>query len=152
MCKKTLQRITRYVRVCDFMELEAVGQIVGVLGFLGTVFGFLFKTYGKIRDYLNTQNNFQERLESKTVEMKDTMAGLKEDVAKIRESDMVQSEGLQCVLREQLLKNMEPCIINGKADDHTRENVEHMYVAYRALGGNGMIEAMYKQFGKLPPA
>ena len=134
------------------MELEVVGQVVGVLGFLGTVFGFLFKTYGKIRDYLNTQKNFHERMEEETSEMKQVMTGLKEEVVKIRMSDAVQSEGLQCVLREQLLKNMEPCLKHGSADDHTRENVEHMYVAYKALGGNGMIEAMYKQFGKLPPA
>ena len=65
---------------------------------------------------------------------------------------MIQSEGLQSLLREHLLNIMEPCIYQNYVDDHTRENVEHMYEAYRSLGGNGMIEALYKQFAELKPS
>ena len=56
-----------------------------------------------------------------------------EKIDNIQAIDRYQSNGLQCVLREQLLRDMEPAISLGYVDDHTRENVEHMYRAYRGL-------------------
>lgn len=53
------------------------------------------------------------------------------------------------MLRERLIKTMKTCILHGYADESVRDRIEHMYHAYRQLGGNGMVENIHEQFQKL---
>lgn len=133
------------------IDIELLGEVLGIVATLTPGVVFFFKMYGKIKDFLNGQNEFQKRMEIQNNLVHTNLELVHNQIGMIQMSDRIQSEGLQAMLREHLLKAMEPCIDRGYVPDHMRENVEHMYEAYRGLGGNGMIESLHKQFALLPP-
>lgn len=145
--------------------LEGI-DIIGLATFAGSFIAAVVKSFmwlhNKVKSYIDSQRedfsnlnrNFDKKMNEINGKFDNISSNFSDILARIeniQENDRYQSEGLQCVLREQLLREMEPCISKGCVDDHTRENVEHMYRAYRSLNGNGMIEALYKQFAKLVP-
>lgn len=134
------------------IDIELLGKILGIAATLIPALIFFFKTYGRIRDFIRGQQDFQKRVEIQNNMLHVNLEMVHNQIVMIQTSDRIQSEGLQSLLREHLLTIMEPCIYQNYVDDHTRENVEHMYEAYRSLGGNGMIEALYKQFAELKPS
>ena len=134
------------------IDIELLGKILGIAATLTPALIFFFKTYGRIRDFIRDQQDFQKRVEIQNNMLHVNLEMVHNQIVMIRTSDRIQSEGLQSLLREHLLPIMEPCIYQNYVDDHTRENVEHMYEAYRSLGGNGMIEALHKQFAELKPS
>lgn len=58
--------------------------------------------------------------------------------------------GVQALLRDRLLNSYYYCSKEGHATVEDRENWEHMYVQYKALGGNGVIENIRENFMDLP--
>lgn len=134
------------------IDIELLGEILGIAATLTPAVIFFFKTYGKIRDFIRNQQDFQKRVEIQNNMLRVNLEMVHNQIVMIQTSDRIQSDGLQSLLREHLLAIMEPCIYQNYVDDHTRENVEHMYEAYRSLGGNGMIEALHKQFAELKPS
>ena len=134
------------------IDIELLWEILGIVATLTPALIFFFKTYGRIRDFIRDQQDFQKRVEIQNNMLRENLEMVHNQIVMIHTSDRIQSEGLQSLLREHLLSIMEPCIYQNYVDDHTRENVEHMYEAYRSLGGNGMIEALHKQFAELKPS
>lgn len=58
--------------------------------------------------------------------------------------------GLQALLRDKII-----CVYNkytekGAIPIYERENVEHMYTEYKALGGNGILETLIVKLRDLP--
>ena len=55
-------------------------------------------------------------------------------------------EGLQAVLRQDILLMTKEHTKLGYADEHDRESMHAMFESYKGLGGNGMVAELYKKF------
>lgn len=58
--------------------------------------------------------------------------------------------GLVCILRKHLMDEHERWVHEGYITPHALENGLAMYKAYKALGGNGMIDHMEEEIQELP--
>ena len=58
--------------------------------------------------------------------------------------------GVQALLRSQLIADWNKWSSKGYAPIYARENFENVYNQYHALGGNGVMEDIYKKFLALP--
>ncbi len=72
----------------------------------------------------------------------------KKDEADTNEQKAVK-EGVLCLLRAQLIIYHEKYTRNGSITPHGLESWQHMYKAYKSLGGNGMIEHMKEEIEEL---
>lgn len=128
------------------MELNlSISTILTLLGEFCTGVCTIFVWGGKFRLKQNELQTF-------TKEMKEFKEESRPFRNEIKQGIEIQAEGLQSVLRENLLQITRKHIRLGYVDDHTRETVERMYKAYHNLGGNDIITGYYKQFVLLPPA
>lgn len=126
------------------IELDTLVGIVSIFGSVASMFLYVVKRTKSVIQYVESEKQFHRHL-------KESIGDIQKILNKISESDNIQSEGLQCVLREHLLESMEKSIHKGYADDHVRENVEKMFKAYRGLGGNGVVKSIHEQFATLKP-
>ena len=67
----------------------------------------------------------------------------------LRKHQAVQ-DGVQAILRDRIIQATNHYQEKGYAPLYARENIGHMRDAYHALGGNGVIEEIYKRFVELP--
>jgi len=67
----------------------------------------------------------------------------------LRKHQAVQ-DGMQAILRDRIIQAANHYQEKGYAPLYARENVGHMRDAYHALGGNGVIEEIYRRFVELP--
>lgn len=126
------------------IELDTLVGVVSILGSVASMFLYVVKRTKSVIQYVESEKQFHRHL-------RESIGDIQRILNKISESDNIQSEGLQCVLREHLLESMEKSIHKGYADDHVRENVEKMFKAYRGLGGNGVVKSIHEQFAALKP-
>lgn len=63
--------------------------------------------------------------------------------------DLVK-DGMCALLRDKLLQKLEKCAAGGYCSVEARDDIDHMYVIYQALGGNGTIKALRERVFKLP--
>ena len=59
-------------------------------------------------------------------------------------------EGLEAILRDRLLTAYRHYEDQGFADSDDRQNWEHMYIQYHALGGNGIIDNLRQRLFEMP--
>lgn len=59
-------------------------------------------------------------------------------------------KGLCAILRNDIILIRNDAVRNRQIPYTQRQNVDHMYEAYKTLGGNGMIETMMHDIRKLP--
>lgn len=59
-------------------------------------------------------------------------------------------EGVVCILRKHLMDEHEIWVAKGYITSHALESGLAMYKAYKALGGNGMIDHMEEEIRELP--
>ena len=64
--------------------------------------------------------------------------------------DKALEDGMVCLLRKNLMDEHEIWIKKGYITSHALENGLAMYKAYKALGGNGMIDHMEIEIQELP--
>ena len=64
--------------------------------------------------------------------------------------DNALENGMVCLLRKNLMEEHELWISKGYITSHALENGIAMYKAYKALGGNGMIDHMEDEIQELP--
>lgn len=72
----------------------------------------------------------------------------KKDEADANEQKALK-EGVLCLLRAQLIIYHEKYTRNESITPHGLESWQHMYKAYKSLGGNGMIEHMKEEIEEL---
>lgn len=58
--------------------------------------------------------------------------------------------GVQALLRNELIKNYREYKVKGEITLLDKENMEHMFTEYFNLGGNGMMEDVHKEFLEIP--
>lgn len=59
-------------------------------------------------------------------------------------------EGMCALLRDKLLQKLEKCASGGYCSVEARDDIDHMFVIYKALGGNGTIKALRERVFTLP--
>ena len=83
--------------------------------------------------------------------------GLLSDNKKLRDEQKQDEEtrnhaianGVVCLLRVQLIEYHSKYMRDGFIPSYAFENFKHMYDAYRALGGNGLIKQMWEDIQQL---
>ena len=95
-------------------------------GLICAIFSFLFKKIIKIQEEEKKKREEQEK-KSKAIE-----------------------NGVQALLRNELIKNFREYKIKGEATLLDKENMEHMFTEYFNLGGNGMMEEVHDEFLAIP--
>lgn len=97
-----------------------------LFGLVCTVFSFLFKKIIKRQEEEKKKREEQEK-KSKAIE-----------------------NGVQALLRNELIKNFREYKMKGAATLLDKENMEHMFTEYFNLGGNGMIQEVHDEFLAIP--
>ena len=59
-------------------------------------------------------------------------------------------KGVQALLRSQIIALYNKYTEKGYMPIYERENLEHLYIEYKALGGNGVIESLKSKLDDLP--
>lgn len=59
-------------------------------------------------------------------------------------------KGVQALLRSSIITLYNKYIDKGYMPIYERENLDHLYTEYKALGGNGVIENLKEKLDKLP--
>lgn len=54
-------------------------------------------------------------------------------------------QGLQCLMREQIINNYNKYTERGECPIYAKESVDKLYKAYHSLGGNGMVTELYEK-------
>lgn len=71
---------------------------------------------------------------------------------KLRADDVAQRDGLQALLRDGIITRYDKYVGRGYILVRELENVETMYSAYHALGGNGTLTRLMEELKELPHA
>ena len=58
--------------------------------------------------------------------------------------------GVQALLRNELIKNFREYKQKGEATLLDKENMDHMFKEYFNLGGNGMMKEVHEEFKEIP--
>lgn len=69
---------------------------------------------------------------------------------KLRADDEAQRAGLKALLKDGIITRYDKYVQRGYILVREMENVQSMYSAYHALGGNGTITALVEQLRALP--
>lgn len=69
---------------------------------------------------------------------------------KNRKKEKAIEQGVQALLRNELIRRYREYEIKGEISILDKENLEHMYEEYINLGGNGTVKKMYEDLIELP--
>ena len=75
-----------------------------------------------------------------------TYKKIKKRFAEQDKKSKAMENGVQALLRNELIKNFREHKINGEITLLDKENMQHMFEEYFNLGGNGMMHDIYKEF------
>lgn len=67
-----------------------------------------------------------------------------------KKKDKAIEEGVQALLRNELIRGYREYEIKGELSILDRENIEEMFVQYQNLGGNGTVKQLMDELLKLP--
>ena len=68
----------------------------------------------------------------------------------IKERQKAVENGVQALLRNELVRRYREYETKGEITIIDKENLEHMFEEYKNLGGNGTVAAMYDEILSLP--
>lgn len=92
------------------------------------------------------KDELQESINDTNSRLKSAEDGLKI----IQDSDKIQREALQAVLRDRLYLMYSNCATKGYTTLSERDNFSNMYDKYHNLGANGVMDSTYDRFLELP--
>lgn len=142
--------------------VSIVGMSISVLSLCGI--GYATKAFWENKAERKKQSTEEykkaQREESKSMmrevikeELKpinESISALSDDIKKLQESDDLQKESLQSILRDRLYELYNLCLHKGFASLDERENFENMYQKYHNLGMNGVMDDIHEKFFRLP--
>ena len=68
----------------------------------------------------------------------------------IKERQKAVENGVQALLRNELIRRYREYETKGEITIIDKENIEHLFTEYKNLGGNGTVAAMYEEILNLP--
>ena len=97
--------------------------------------------------YFRKYERKQERLEKERLEREqERYAREQERLARL----VLSEEALVAMLRDRIIQSCRFFIKKGSVPAFERENIEKMYIAYHALGGNDIASDIYRKIRELP--
>ena len=78
------------------------------------------------------------------------LAGLWRYVLAQHKRQKALQTGVQALLRDRIIQSCDYYQKKQSISVHGRENIQSMYAAYHALGGNGAVTALVKDVNELP--
>ncbi len=73
-----------------------------------------------------------------------------EESAEYKEKVVAFNDAVICLLRVQMIEYHDKYCAKGSIPSYVLENYEHLFKAYTALGGNGMMKRMHSEVLELP--
>lgn len=111
-----------------------LGVFSAVIGGIVSWIGWKLQKYEKAREALEKQ-----RKEAQW-----------EAEERLRKDIELLKSGTLSMLHNELVSTIMECHEKNKKRVYQVENIEHMYQAYRGLGGNGTVKQMYESFSEIP--
>lgn len=71
-------------------------------------------------------------------------------IAAIRKKNKALEDGVQCLLRAEIIRNHDKYIDKGCCPIYAKEALKRAYKAYHALGGNDVATKLYEDLMELP--
>ena len=71
-------------------------------------------------------------------------------ISQIQDKQKLHDDALQDIMRMRLDRDIRRAIRRGFTNKDECSIVDSMYASYKTLGGNGFIDRLYDNFGKLP--
>ena len=122
---------------------------VGGSALIGLVVADIYKAIKKnSAKYREAQK--RERQESYREVLKQELEPVKEDVAELKKDMQDTKSGIQAELRHDIRNASRRCIKQGYKTTDDLEEVTSMHIQYENLGSNGITNALYDEFLKLP--
>ncbi len=78
------------------------------------------------------------------------VSGIKNISRRERQQEKAERDGVECLLRSQLLDFHDKYMERGYCPSHAKQVITDEYNAYHALGGNGLITRFYEDIMNLP--
>lgn len=140
-------------------------QLCSSVGLSGLIMFFVTRHYKKKDDLadkrtkeeettVKTLQEFSNKFEticSTMIDFKKALDDVKAELQAQSISDEHNSSANRDLLRNAMLSIYEQCYeVNGYITVNQLENFEHLYVDYKALNGNGMIDGLREKINKLP--
>ena len=71
-------------------------------------------------------------------------------IATLHNKEKSIENGVQALLRNELIRRYREYEIKGEITILDKENIEHLFTEYKNLGGNGTVAQMYEEMLELP--
>lgn len=75
---------------------------------------------------------------------------LKKKFKQFQDREKATENGVQALLRNEIIKTYNHYSEIGYMPIHERDNINHLYTQYKNLGGNGTIQALMEELEDLP--
>jgi DNA polymerase II small subunit/DNA polymerase delta subunit B len=134
-------------------DMELLQTIGGYAGAIVTIIGLVALIIKPIREYLIkliTKESDKEKTSERLAENSEQLKQILDSVNKLTAQNEVQSEALVSVIRNTI---MHLYYKYNKCDEismYERENIEKLYKAYKALGGNSFVADCVEEIRHLP--
>ena len=126
------------------MTVSAWFSILKDMGVFGVVTWFVKKLVDEIISYYK---NKKEREEKTYIKLEETDKRLSK---KINQNHDIVSSALKSLLHHELYKNCNIYIQRGSISTAERDDLGYLFDSYKAVGGNGTGELIYRQAMNLP--
>ena len=78
------------------------------------------------------------------------LVALENKQQKQEEENLALKNGVQALLRANIIQCYNKYIEKGEIPIYERENIDHLYNEYKTLGGNGVVESLIEKLEDLP--
>ena len=75
---------------------------------------------------------------------------LRKKIVRFQERERATEEGVQALLRNEIIKTYNHYMDKGWMPIHERDNVHHLLCQYKKLGGNGTVPPLIEELMELP--
>ena len=91
-----------------------------------------------------------EQIISEVSDVQTTASESNKKISQIQDKQKLHDDAHQVIMRMRLDRDIRRAIRRGFTNKDECSIVDSMYSSYKALGGNGFIDRLYDNFGKLP--
>lgn len=144
--------ITSYIQLISALLVSVTGLMVAIVGLIKPIrrwFVNLFKNYNNT-EITKKQNDLEQSLNKVTEFIDKVNVDLTTKFERDKAEQALIKEATIALLRNDMTAIYNEATDKGYIGDWDRENFEHMYVVYNAMGGNSYIKAVHEKIISMP--
>lgn len=134
-----------------YQIINLVVSILSLLGF-GTLFKILITEQHEKKKSQTAEAKARakkEKQEEMREVVREEIKPVKEELAQIKESNILEREALQASLRDRLYAIYSNCALRGYTTKEDRDNFDNIYKSYHKIFENGVMIDTHDRFFKL---